>query len=184
VTEATFLDALQKFEVVHISTHGINRAFETLPANSALRESSLSETRMEGYPGIVLQATEQARGGKSDGFLQAWEIAGLSNVGAKIVVLSACSAGRRYNESSYFPEFTSALADAGIRSVLAARWKVDEAPTRVAMEKFHAEIKGGTPVSEAWRRTVVKMRSDPSLSHPSNWAAFGIYGDAETMVTR
>jgi CHAT domain-containing protein len=118
-----------------------------------------------------------------DGFLSASEIAGL-RLEADLVLLSACNTGA--GDGGVASEWLSGLAPAfvhaGSGSLLVSHWNVDsEAGQRIVTGLFElARDAHGLRHSEALRRTMLRMLSDPARprwSHPYYWAAFQMVGD-------
>jgi CHAT domain-containing protein len=133
-------------------------------------------------PGLLLAMPRHSTA-VDDGFLSASEIAGL-RLEADLVLLSACNTGA--GDGGVASEWLSGLAPAfvhaGSGSLLVSHWNVDsEAGQRIVTGLFElARDAHGLRHSEALRRTMLRMLSDPARprwSHPYYWAAFQMVGD-------
>lgn len=150
------------FEILHIATHAI------LDANDGMQSG-------------LLLATEP-RDSAEDGFLQAWEIAGLS-LSARLTVLSACQTGEgaeRIGEGLL--GLSWAFQAAGCPTVVGSLWAVDDASTSELMVAFYKELKAGTSADEALRRAAVALRANPRFSSPSYWAPFIVTGQPDSKL--
>ena len=107
---------------------------------------------------------------------------------ADLAVLSACSTGTgKENDGDDLMGFTRGLLAAGARSAIVSLWQVDDAATRLLMERFYAELRGGLSTAAALRAAQIALRNSPArsasgvgpeanYSHPHYWAAFVLVG--------
>ena len=66
---------------------------------------------------------------------------------------------------------------AGVRSVVASLWKVDDDATVPLMKTFYSRLQKGDPPSRALREAQLGMLKNAQFSEPYYWAAFVIEGD-------
>ncbi len=127
--------------------------------------------------------------GGDEGLLQAWEIAEQVDVGADLVVLSACETARgaaRAGEGIL--GLVRALQVAGARAVVASLWRVDDESAAELMGRFHAGLAAGLTRDEALRRAQLELLAGPirtlrdgrevelDASDPRHWAPFVLIG--------
>jgi CHAT domain-containing protein len=141
-------------DVVHLSVHGKFDAAEPMLSYLSL-----------------------AGGAADDGKLTAAEMFGLPLDKSRVVVLSACETGRA--EATHANEILGmvrALLFAGAGTLVLSHWEVDSAATALWMQTFY-QAALTSPIQEAARVALMKVKSTPEYSHPYFWGAF-------TMVSR
>ncbi len=117
-----------------------------------------------------------------DGWLRASVIARL-RVPARLVVLSSCrSAGAAGTDLSALQGLAPAWMSAGVPTVLAAQWNVDDATTARLMRAFYGQLARGLGASAALRAAQRVLRDDPATAAPRHWAGFVVMGEPETRV--
>ena len=139
------------YDVVHLSVHGKFNGAEPMLSYLSL-----------------------APGGGDDGQLTAAEMFGLPLMKSRLVVLSACETGRA--EATHGNEVLGmirALLYAGAGTLVLSNWEVDSAPTALWMQSFY-EAALTSPMPEAARAALVKVKSNPLYRHPHYWAAFTV----------
>lgn len=149
-TKDKFLDALDKFEVVHFAGHFV--ANRRSPGNSKLL-----------FAGGELRSNQ----------LSAYKLSK-----TKLVVMSACETGfERYNKSEGAIGIARTLLAMGAPVVVASQWKVDSVPTKDLMIAFHRNRKQkGMTSAESLRRAQLDMLSRENTKAPFYWAAFSMFG--------
>ena len=117
--------------------------------------------------------------GEEDGLLHIWEVLEMDRVAVDLVVLSAC-------DTSVGPEMggegllsmARAFQFSGARSVMATRWRVDDAKTADLMNEFYQGLRDGRAKDEALRHARQRFLEDyPDNRQPYYWAAFALIGD-------
>jgi CHAT domain-containing protein len=150
-SEANFQRMAPDFDVLHLAIHG-----------EADMENAL-ESRLI-FP---------VGGENQDGVLHPYELYKL-NLGAELVVLSACESGlgKLYNGEGIF-SMARAFAFAGAPSIVMSLWKINDRTTSVLMESFYRELTKESPIDKALHKTkdVFLQSADELTAHPSNWAA-------------
>ena len=151
---AAFLShaALQKYSVIHFAAHAIVDEHDN--ASTAL---VLSPTA--GESGLVSPA----------------DLARL-HLDADMVVLSACRSARGVLIGGEGVQgLTTPLLEAGARSVVASRWKVDDQHTSTFVVDFYTQLAHGLPVTDALR--AAKLAAIARGATSAEWAAFTVVGD-------
>lgn len=117
--------------------------------------------------------------GDDEGVLTAREIAGL-RTGARLVVMSACETARGLlARGEGLQGMVRAWLFAGAESVIASLWEVDDESTALLMEALYRELLAGVSIREALVAAKRTLMDDPKWGHPSFWAAFVQFADAE-----
>lgn len=128
-------------------------------------------------------ANPRAGGGDDDGLLTALEVTYLDLRGCRRVVLSACqTALGEAAPGEGVLGLVQGFQIAGAKDVVASLWEVDDAATRLLMERFYALTqRTAEPVStaEALRQAALWLRDarpgGVDYAHPRTWAAFVVY---------
>lgn len=89
-----------------------------------------------------------------------------------LAVLSACSTAQTEDAIVDPADLASAFLRSGVANVVASRWSVDSAVTRVFMTDFYSHLQGPDTVARALQSAAAEIRSDALTSHPHYWAAF------------
>lgn len=172
---AAVLGELANCDIVHVSAH------------------TFLDDERPWHSGVVLGVGEPAelpptqtvlRSGENPGelMLRASDIVGL-DLDARLAVLSACdTAAGRIVSGEGVQGLTTAFLGAGVRSVVATLWPVDDATTAVWVEAFYRQLADGASAAESLRRASLALRSNPATAHPFHWAGFVLVGDGETTV--
>gem|GEM_PF-1374304 len=115
----------------------------------------------------------------SSGSLTAREIVGVKGVTADLVVLAACSTGHGGNTAvEGSPVLAHAFLIAGVRTVIATLWDVEDGDTGPLMLALHQRLAVGMAPATALREAQVAMLHDRRIENrePSRWAAFAVFG--------
>jgi CHAT domain-containing protein len=165
-TESAFKEAASGFRVLHLATHG--------------RWNRLNP---------LLSALDLEPSAGDDGRLEVHEILGL-RLRASLVTLSACETALGSDLLGSVPAgddfvgLTRAFLHAGGGAVLASLWEVDDGSTPELMKAFYGRLAAAGPAAalSAAQRSMLAS-SDEGLSHPYNWAAFALVGEAPPRKT-
>jgi tetratricopeptide (TPR) repeat protein len=102
---------------------------------------------------------------------------------ASLAVLAGCeSAGGRILSGEGVQGLTSAFLGAGVPTVLATLWPVDDHATSVLVRSFYRELAAGRTVGAALSLAQEKLRSNPATAHPFFWAGFQVVGDSDLTL--
>jgi len=150
--------AIQNYRVLHVATHGI-----------------LDAMRPQ-FSGLVLSLVGNKN--DDDGFLRTSEVFNL-NLGAPLVVLSACESGLgKVKRGEGVIGLTQAFMYAGAPTVGVTLWSVADKPTAELMTNFYQHLLGpSSSPSNAMREAQLAMISNKKYSAPFYWAPFVLVGD-------
>ena len=95
---------------------------------------------------------------------------------AKLVVLSCCHSARGEIKAEGVIGIARAFLGSGARSVLVARWGLDDQATEQFMSRFYEHLVGGESASESLHEARKWMRSN-GFDKVSQWAPFMLIGD-------
>lgn len=99
----------------------------------------------------------------------------------RLVVLSACESAvplqaRAGRVQVSIDGLAAQFRRAGVETLVASLWRVDDAGTQALMEQFYGNLGRGQNVAQALRHAQLSMlRGD--LAHPWYWAGFVVVGD-------
>ena len=130
------------------------------------------------YSRIVLAHPTGAS--EEDGLLQPWEVMKL-DLGADLVVLSACESGRgRIGGGEGLIGLTWSFFVAGAPATIVSQWKVDAARTSELMLAFHRALRiDGRSRADGLRDAQLRLLRNPASRHPFFWAGFSLLGVAK-----
>lgn len=157
-TKGRFIEGAAAHEVVHFAGHAI-----------ALEDAS--------SPSRLVLAEEP--GATDGGSLVAEEIARAPLGGTRVAVLAACdtAVGPRHASEGVLNLVRPFLA-AGVSSVVAALWDVDDQAGRPLLVALHERLARGVRPARALHEAQVESlhASDPLRSSPATWSVFALYG--------
>jgi len=134
------------------------------------------------HSGILMGASNGGGDFHADPYLRAGDIAS-RRISARLAVLSGCeSAMGRRMVGEGVAGLTSAFLSAGVQSVVATLWRVDDSVTADLMERFYRGLADGIPVAGALRRAQLETRAEPETGHPFYWAGFVVVGAGGVSV--
>jgi CHAT domain-containing protein len=117
-----------------------------------------------------------ASDGTSDGAIFAGEIASWNLRRTELVVLSGCSTSDgRLSATEGASSLARAFFAAGVRSVIASLWAIEDAPTADFFAAFHRRLARGEGAGAALRATQIEWLGDASPRSPAVWAAFQLF---------
>ena len=157
-SKAAVVARLRQARLVHLATHGL-----------------LADVRGLGIPGAVALGPSPG----DDGLLTTSEILDL-DLGAELVVLSACDTGGGQVTGDAVVGLSRAIVSAGVPSVVVSLWSVPDAPTADLMTAFYRHLARDASRARALREAMLEVRA--RSPHPRDWAAFMLIGEAETGV--
>ena len=173
----------QSADVLHLSTHGFyindvvqlmnNRFLSRFPASrfSSMQRSGLAMVGAnDTWEGFVELPEEK------DGILTASEVSTLDLRNTRLAVLSACqTALGDYNKEGVFG-MQRAFKQAGVGSIIASLWNVNDKSTARLMQLFYQKWLAGTPMQQSLHEAVRMLRKE--YASPYYWAPF-VLMDAE-----
>jgi CHAT domain-containing protein len=169
-TESALVKEIGKYEIVHLATHALSDQPSSLLYTIFLAGESDSASEGNNPDRVA-----------NDGALRAHEIYRLKPERTRLVILSSSRSGlgdRSRNEA--MGGLAQAFLVAGVPTVIASLWDVDDDSGAKLMEKFHAAHREKRlAFGEALRQTQVSFLQTvpPRLRHPFFWATFIVTGD-------
>ena len=155
-TESNFKKFSSEYGVLHLATHALVN--ETSPLYS-----SIAFTKEEG----------------EDGFLEAREIMQME-LNADLAVLSACkTAFGKQVAGEGMLGLTRAFFTAGVPSVVASLWSVEDNATKELMVQFHTRLRDGERPAVALNKAQNYLIKNTKYSSPVFWSPFILIGDSE-----
>jgi CHAT domain-containing protein len=173
-TESALVKQIGDYEIVHLATHVTSEKqssmFSTIALADELR-SATGDVAMEKAPeGIVF-----------DGALQAHEVYRLKPERTRLVVISGCrSALGDEGRNEALSGLAQGFLVAGVPSVVASLWDIDDNSAAALMEKFHAgHREKGLAFGSALRQAQISFLRTSSVKkkHPFFWSTFIVTGD-------
>jgi CHAT domain-containing protein len=123
---------------------------------------------------------EQTEAG--DGLLHSYELYQLGSLRARLVVLSACRTGTgRFWQGEGVMSLTRPFFSAGVPTLVASLWDVNESDVAELMVKFHRyRRQNGWTAAQSLRAAQLDALQAQSSSRSGNftWAAFVVIGSA------
>lgn len=163
-------------DIIHLSTHGffINNP-EDMRNNKFLARFPLANQIAMQRTGLALSEANKAWEGaplpeENDGIITANEVAAMNLDKTRLVVLSACETGLGSYSAEGVWGLPRGFKQAGVKSLMASLWEVDDRSTARFMEDFYRSWLDGNSMQQAWRDAMTSIRS----AHPSPyyWAPF------------
>lgn len=147
-------------DVLHLATHG--RIDPDVPERSHLVLAGGDQLAYGDIPGLAPWLTD-----------------------TELVVLSACESGLPVQVQGTDDEgrvlisidgLASQFRRAGVDTLLASLWKVDDAATTALMLHFYEQLAAGQDVHRALAAAQAEVRQTPGWEHPYFWAAWTLVG--------
>jgi len=155
-TESNSRAHMGGFDIVHLACHGLFN-----------------------YDYPYLSSLALSPDARNDGFLEVHELYNLNLTKTNLVILSACETGlAKIRKNDDVIGLVRGFLYAGVPSMAASLWKVDDFATAALMTQFHVLLKLGNSKSEALRKAQLQLLRSETTRHPYYWAAFVLYGSA------
>lgn len=145
-TEESIKREMQKYNIVHLSTHGFCSDYQVVP-RLLYDKDSISEDLSLLRCGVILAgANLNAKQDTSnryveDGILTARELCDLDLSKVDLIVLSACQTGLGRITIDGIAGLPRGLKKAGANSVIVSLWEVDDKATQLLMSLFYKNLK-------------------------------------------
>lgn len=153
-TEYDIKRAISGYEIAHFACHGLFNYDYPLLSALALAENQTDDGR--------------------------WELHEIYNVDmshTNLVIMSACETGlAQIKKNDDMVGLVRGFLNAGVPSVIASLWKVDDNATFKLMSRFYHYLSLGFNKAEALKRSQNELIESPNFNHPFYWAAFGLNG--------
>jgi len=159
-------------QIIHFGTHAVKDTNHRLLSRICLAKSNEGEDTTS-----------------NDGYLETRELFNLDLTGTEMVVLQACETGDGIlDQLEGLNTMARGFFFAGVRSVVAGLWQIDESASIDLMDHFYREMAQGktnvTALAEAKRQYLQQARG--IHAHPYYWAGMVFIGDEGriTLETR
>lgn len=160
-TLSNTLNALEKYDIIHIATH--TTVNERLPLSSK----------------FVLFGNNDSSGNLFLSRIYSLEMT------AKMVVLSSCNTGRgKLEKGEGIISFARAFKSAGCSSVIMSLWEIDDISTSKIMNDFYTGLQSGEPKDVALREAKINYlrNSNSKTAAPVFWAGASALGDMNPLT--
>lgn len=163
-------------DVLHLSTHGFFVVDDKVDSNNYLaRFPSMRFSSMQ-RSGLALALANETWSGvadkaeNADGIVSASEVSQLDLSNTQLTVLSACQTAVGHYSLEGVYGMHRGFKQAGVKSILASLWNVNDESTAQLMTLFYDKWLSGMPMQQSLREAVKELRRDyPS---PYFWAPF------------
>ncbi|XP_027049083.1 tetratricopeptide repeat protein 28-like, partial [Pocillopora damicornis] len=159
-TKHSVLQAISSVSLIHIAAHGDAERGE-------IALSPMHPTLLPPFP-------------REEDYLLTMADISKTQLRAKLVVLSCCHSARGQIRTEGVIGLARAFLGSGARSVLAARWALDDRATEKFMTCFYRHLFRGESASESLHKARKWMRNN-GFDKVSQWAPFMIMGDNVTF---
>ena len=159
-TKHSVLQAINSVSLIHIAAHGD-------PERGEIALSPEHPTLFRPFP-------------REEEYLLTMADISKTRLRAKLVVLSCCHSARGQIRTEGVIGIARAFLGSGARSVLAARWALDDTATEQFMTCFYKHLYRGESASESLHKARKWMRNN-GFDKVSQWAPFMIMGDNVTF---
>lgn len=163
-------------DVLHFATHGFFVETETeVMQNTFL--SQFPNVRMSGmmraglaFAGANSTWEEGNANTANDGILTASEVSAMNLDGTRLAVLSACETGVGIYTGEGVYGMYRGFKQAGVDSILASLWKVNDLATALFVKTFYYRWFHGDTMQQAYASSVAEVRKQ--FPNPYYWAPF------------
>jgi CHAT domain-containing protein/tetratricopeptide (TPR) repeat protein len=159
--ETAVREALARYSIVHIASHGI------------MNENSPMFSRIE-------LASRAGAAPSNDGRLEVHELLGI-RLRSRLVFLSGCETAaatawsNSFRRGQDYATLAQAFLYAGARDVIATLWRIDDRGAAAFADNFYRELRTRDPVDALAEAQRAAMRSG-SYASPKHWAGYTLTG--------
>lgn len=179
-TESFLKQNMGDYAIVHLATHGYSLNVMVQNPPLSMRDSLMADNSLLAS-GIVLAGANVAGSENvaEDGLLSSRELCELNLSNVDLVILSACQTAQGYVSDEGPAGVVRGLKKAGVKTVIATLWEVNDEATKIFMNAFYkAWVLLGKTKSEAlgiaqqtvrnYTRTTRERRVKSLISHGKN----------------
>lgn len=201
--EARLKSIMRDYDLVHIATHGYSLDFGMRKRPEFLADSTAIDCSLS-CSGLALSGANAGYDPVcgEDGLLSAREICEMDLGKVDFVVMSACRTALGNVSDEGAAGLVRALKMAGVRSIIATLWEVDDMSTMLFMQAFHKALAAGKGKHDSFlyarervrdipttvsyrpfsartmaRESVPRTKIIPPFSEPYYWAPFILIDD-------
>jgi CHAT domain-containing protein/tetratricopeptide (TPR) repeat protein len=166
------LKQLHAPSLLHIVGHGVVRGSGecgTVPCVSASIDSSTAAMSLAAI--VLEEAYGRTSGSDDDGMLTALELQNMDLRGTELLALSQCQMANgltSVGEGVYGMRRAAAIA--GVHTIVAPLWNVDDRVQRQLINRFYQGLAAGDTRADALRRAKLLVRRSPHTSSFLYWA--------------
>lgn len=120
-------------------------------------------------------------GAGEDRWLRASSVAAL-RLNARLCVLSCCGSREGSEAGEGVGGLAAGFLCAGVPSVVATYWPIDDQRTTAFMQDFYESLASGRTAARALADARAAARARPATRHPYWWAGFTLVGEPDTRV--
>ena len=173
-TLAQFREGIQGAHFVHLATHGYY--YTTLKDERSRGDVAWNKTVSEFAP-MLLCGLALSGANTNQAVITAEEIAAMDLSSCRLAVLSACESYLGLSQRGHgLASLQAAFHSAGARTVLTARWEVDDRAASMFMQAFYRALwKGGMSAPDALAKAKFEVKRD-GYQEPKFWAAWILTG--------
>jgi CHAT domain-containing protein len=102
---------------------------------------------------------------------------------ARVCVLASCTSAGGSTSAEGLPNLASAWLAAGVRTVVATLWNVDDRATARFVRDLYEALARGLPAGEALADAQRAARASADRRSPRDWGGFILVGDPTTRVS-
>ncbi|MDP9120856.1 MAG: CHAT domain-containing protein, partial [Acidobacteriota bacterium] len=120
-----------------------------------------------------------------NGTLYAWEVAAIPFERTRLVVLAGCGTGTgRVTAGEGMLSLARAFLQAGVPSVAATLWDIDDSTASPLFYRFHRELLAGRSPVAALRAAQLSLLEgpDPNLQLPSVWSSVEVFNGTSPIA--
>ncbi len=157
--EATIKEILPRYDIVHIATHGYSLNFGLRRRPQFLADSIAIDRSLLGA-GLALTGanTSADSNNREDALLSAREICDLDLSDVDFVVLSACQTAKGDISDEGAAGLVRGLKNAGVKTIMATLWCVDDRSTMLFMQEFYRLLDSGATKHRAYTGAQRRLR--------------------------
>lgn len=150
-TESYLKQNMGEYTIIHLATHGysLNVAVQNKPLS--MRDSLMADYSLLASGVVLAGANVAGRDNmREDGLLSSRELCELNLSDVDLVILSACQTAQGYVSDEGPAGVVRGLKKAGVKTVIATLWEVNDEATKIFMNAFYkAWILSGKSKSDA-----------------------------------
>lgn len=162
-TEQNFISLCSRYSMIYISTHGIFSAAATPQGTDIkpnLSDESLSHSILA-FAGIETNLLkEDFPASTKDGILSAREISQMNLSNVDLIILSACQSGLGFITSDGIYGLQRGLKNAGVGSIIASLWEVNDQATFLLLTSLNRYISEGLSYHNAMKKAREALLDD------------------------
>jgi CHAT domain-containing protein len=159
--EGQLKNIMPNYSMVHIATHGYSLDLGIRKRPQYMADSIAVDVSLTGA-GLALTGANIASNGEhlEDGLLSAREICDMDLRNVDFVILSACQTAQGDITDEGAAGLVRGLKNAGVKTIIATLWSVDDASTSCFMQKFYEALASGKSKVEAFRLAQDYLRNE------------------------